>query len=97
MTFEKWLIMPLVMQKRFEMTERDKIGEGRAAVAAANEGVMVAVNKWRNATDVEKGQSAQEVLSHIGALPGMKLRNFVDEETAAQIRADFAARKTKKD
>ena len=83
------------MQKRFEMTERDKTGEGRAAVAVAKEGVMVAVNRWRDAEDTEKGQRALEVLSHIGSLHGVRLRDFVDEVTATQIRADFNSRKAK--
>ena len=71
------------------MPNRDKVGEGRAAVESATRGVADALVQWRNASDAEKGAKAQNVLAHVGSLSGMKLIDFIDKETAMQIKADF--------
>lgn len=71
------------------MLTRDKIGEGRAAAESIKRGIKKAIEQWQEAPDKEKGDRALNVLSHIGSLPGMKLTDFVDEETARKIKADF--------
>ena len=71
------------------MIARDKMGEGRAAATLAMQGVQEAISRWREAPDTEKGPRALDVLSHVGSLEGMKLDEFVDEETARQIKADY--------
>ena len=72
-----------------KMPTRDKAGEGRTATSLAMQNIQEAISQWRTAPDTEKSARAFSVLSHIGSLPGMKLADFVDEETAKQIRADF--------
>ena len=74
------------------MALHNKIGAGDAAVTLARQNIQEAIERWQMASDAEKGDRAFKVLSHVGALPGMRLADFVeDEETAKQIKADFEA------
>ena len=77
-------------------TQKDNLGEARAAASVAIGGVEDALGHWRSAPPDKKGEKAQDVLAHIGGLPGMRLDSFVDEETAEQIRADYKAWKVQK-
>lgn len=69
-----------------------KMGESRAAVAMAMDGIRHAIAMWRAAPDAEKGNKARDVLAHVGAHPGLKLESVTDAATAAQLRADFKKR-----
>jgi len=68
-----------------------KIGEGRAAVEVADDGLSQAIANWEAAPPAEKGATAEKVLSYIGAISGGKLINYVEPETAERIRADYLA------
>lgn len=74
------------------MSNDDKMGESRAAVAMAMDGIQHAIAMWRTAHAVEKGDKARDVLAHVGAHPGLKLEMVTDAATAAELRADFKKR-----
>ena len=79
------------------MSDQDRIGVGRAALDIAQQGLEEALTLWRSAKEEEKGARASQLLSHIGAYPGVSLDHIVDEETASQIREDFKKFKAEQD